>query len=79
MDKTANSIEAQILALPFNRRAELADQLLSSLESRDAAQAREVEAAWVKEADRRYQALISGEDIGLSHEEVFSDLCQDQP
>lgn len=74
MQKSTLSIESQALALPLVERVELVSRLLGSLEAREGADAREVESAWVEVASRRYQALVSGEDAGQSHDEVFAEL-----
>lgn len=74
MHKDTMKIESQALALPFVERAELVSRLLVSLEAREPVNAKEVENAWIEEANRRYQAMVSGEDPGLSHEEFFADL-----
>lgn len=74
MQKTTLSIESQALALPLVERAELVSRLLGSLETREGADAREVKRAWVEVANRRYQSLISGEDAGQTHDEVFAEL-----
>lgn len=74
MQKSTLSIESQVLALPLVERAELVSRLLGSLEAREGADVREVEGAWIEVANRRYQALISGEDPGQTHDEVFAEL-----
>ena len=74
MQKETTAVESQALGLPFVERAELANRLLKSLETRSPAGAADVEKAWIKAANRRYQALLSGEDPGLTHEQVFADL-----
>ena len=74
MHKATMTIESQALALPFLERAELVSRLLGSLEARAAANAKEVESAWIDEANRRYQALVSGADAGQMHDQVFADL-----
>ena len=74
MHKATMTVESQALALPIAQRAELASRLLESLQSRQSGDARDVEAAWIEAANRRYQALLSGEDPGLTHEQVFDEL-----
>lgn len=58
---TANQLEAEILKLPRPVRAHLATLLLESLDDVLEPEA-EVEAAWSKEADRRYAAFLKGEN-----------------
>lgn len=74
MQKSTLSIESQALALPLVERAELVSRLLGSLDARESANAREVEGEWVEVANRRYQELVSGEDPGQTHDEVFAEL-----
>lgn len=50
-------IEAAALQLPADKRAQLAERLLASLEKDD-----EILAAWVEEAERRADALERGEE-----------------
>jgi putative addiction module component (TIGR02574 family) len=78
MLKTTLAIESQALALPLGERAELVSRLLDSLEVRETANAKEVEGAWIEEANRRYQALVAGSDGGLTHNQVFDDLRVDR-
>ena len=54
---TMKDLESAALKLSVGRRAKLAATLLSSLDSDEPA---EIENAWIREADRRYQAYKSG-------------------
>lgn len=54
---TMKDIQSAALKLPVGRRAQLAATLLSSLDSDEPA---EIENAWIREADRRYQAYKRG-------------------
>lgn len=74
MQKATAIIESQALALPMLERAELVSRLLESLDVRQTGSARDVENAWIDEANRRYQELLRGDDPGLTHEQVFGDL-----
>lgn len=74
MQRAASIIESEALTLPLAERAELVTRLLKSLDVRDAGGAKDIEAAWIAEASRRYEALASGADAGLTHEEVFGEL-----
>jgi hypothetical protein len=51
--------------------------LLESIEERPNADPREVESAWLNEANRRYQDYLRGEEQAIPAEEVFSDLRTD--
>lgn len=51
--------------------------LLESIEERPDADPRQVEHAWLTEANRRYQAYLRGEEQAIPAEDVFSDLRTD--
>lgn len=71
----SDSLEAQLLRLPLNDRARLAELLLASLDA-DATSASvspaEVEAAWTAEAERRLADLRAGTVTGIPAAEVFA-------
>ncbi len=52
-----SEIKREVLALPLQDRAELAEYLLASL---DDLAGQENEALWIEEAERRYQAYLNG-------------------
>ena len=54
---TMKDLESAALKLSVGRRAKLAATLLSSLDSDEPA---EIENAWIRESDRRYQAYKGG-------------------
>ena len=60
-------IEAEILKLPSQERARLAEVLIASLDDED-----EIARAWAEEAERRYEELRSGVAEGIPAEEVFA-------
>ena len=62
------SLEREALALPVDERAQLARDLLASLESLSD---QELEALWLVEASARARQLESGEVQGIPAEEVF--------
>lgn len=63
MLSTGSSLINQVLSLPVAERAELADRLLQSLNSKIAP---EVEAAWAAEAEVRRDAVLSGKSPVIS-------------
>lgn len=69
MDK--EKIKALAMKLTAHERAELAEDLLSSLDPKEE---EEIEALWIKEAERRYEAYKRGEMSARSADEVFRDL-----
>jgi putative addiction module component (TIGR02574 family) len=73
MENTATFEEIADAArqLPSDEKAALAEMLLSQLGSGQFA-TKEIEAAWLEEADRRYQAYLRGEMSSSPSEEVFA-------
>ena len=69
MARELKDIAAEALELPLTARAELASQLLDSLEeiSED-----ESEKLWAEEAERRYEQYKAGELGSTPAEEVFA-------
>lgn len=71
----SDSLEAQLLRLPLDDRARLAELLLASLDA-DATNASispaEVEAAWEAESERRLAELRAGTVTGIPAAEVFA-------
>jgi putative addiction module component (TIGR02574 family) len=72
VDRNADAIANQLLALPVAERARLAQLLLASIEERDPRAA----AAWDEEIDRRAAALTSGTVAGIPAAEVFAAVEQ---
>jgi putative addiction module component (TIGR02574 family) len=64
-------IEQEALSLSRQERAFLADRLLSSL---DGDALTEVDAAWIAEAERRYQEYKKGKRPGLGMRDVFAEV-----
>ena len=77
MTTSAEAIETGALSLPKEARTRLVMHLLESIEERPNADPREVESAWLNEANRRYQDYLRGEEQAIPAEEVFSDLRTD--
>jgi putative addiction module component (TIGR02574 family) len=73
MENTATFEEIADAArqLPSDEKAALAEMLLNQLGS-DQFATKEIEAAWLEEADRRYQAYLRGEMSSSPSEEVFA-------
>lgn len=71
MSRNVKEIAAEALELPLTARAELASQLLDSLEdlSED-----ENETLWAEEAERRYAEYKAGRMEAVPAEEVFERL-----
>lgn len=54
----------EALMLPSSERAEVAAELLASLDEPDADDAEAVRAAWADELELRARRALSGEDVG---------------
>jgi putative addiction module component (TIGR02574 family) len=69
MATRAQEVLRDALALPVHDRADVAAQLLASLDDADA-DAAEVEAAWAAEIERRARRVLAGESQGISWTDV---------
>jgi putative addiction module component (TIGR02574 family) len=70
MSNLLKKIQNDVLALSGQERAFLADRLLSSLGDDVLT---DVDAAWIEEAERRYQEYKCGKRRGASAEDVFAE------
>jgi len=70
MSNLLKKIEHEALMLSVQERAFLADRLLSSL---DEDTLTDIDAAWIAEAERRYQEYKEGKRPGVAAQEVFSE------
>jgi putative addiction module component (TIGR02574 family) len=77
MTTSAEAIETEALSLPIEDRTRLVVHLLESIEERPDVDFRQVEHAWLTEANRRYQAYLRGEEQAIPAEDVLSDLRTD--
>jgi len=68
MASSSRQLEAQVLKLPPEERARLAERLISSLDEEVDAEA---EAAWISEGERRLDELKSGKVKGRAAAGVF--------
>jgi putative addiction module component (TIGR02574 family) len=64
MTQRARALLHEALALPLEDRANVAAELLASLEETPAEDASVVEAAWASEIERRAMRVLSGESTG---------------
>jgi len=60
----------EVLNLPLEERADVAAELLASLESVPTAEAEEIEREWGAEVKRRARRVMAGESSGVPWEEV---------
>lgn len=71
MSRNSQQLTDEAMALPPEERASLAEKLLESLDEEDQER---IDAAWVAEAQRRIQALDSGQMGTVPADEVFRRL-----
>ena len=70
MASHAQKLLREALALPITERADVAAELLASLDSVEGENLAEVEAAWAAEIERRARRVLAGESSGTSWEDV---------
>ena len=70
MTSRAQDLLREALALPVSDRADVAAELLASLDDAPAEDQAEVEAAWAAEIERRARRVMSGESAGEPWEDV---------
>ena len=70
MSPRAQELLLEALALPLDERADVAAQLLASLDDAAADDPTEVEAAWAAEIERRARRVIAGEAAGVAWADV---------
>ena len=70
MSPRAQELLREAMALPVNERADLAAELLASLDDATAEDPAEVEGAWAAEIERRARRVMTGETAGIPWEDV---------
>jgi putative addiction module component (TIGR02574 family) len=70
MTSKAQGVLRDALALPADERANVAAELLASLDEDTVEDPTEVEAAWADEIERRARRVISGQSEGVPWDEV---------
>jgi putative addiction module component (TIGR02574 family) len=70
MSPRAQELLREVLALPLDERADVAAQLLASLDDAAAEDPAEVEAAWAAEIERRARRVMAGETTGIPWDDV---------
>lgn len=70
MTSRAQDVLREALALPLDERADVAAELLASLEDAAADRPADVEAAWVAEIERRARRALADESGGLAWDDV---------
>lgn len=70
MTSRAQALLREALTLPDDERADVAAELLASLDDTPAEDPVDVEAAWAREIERRARRVMSGESAGESWTDV---------
>ena len=70
MSSRAQELLREALTLPIEERADVAAELLASLDEAPPDDPAEVEAAWAREIERRARRVMSGESAGEVWEDV---------
>ena len=70
MPSRAQQLLQDALALPLDERADVAAELLASLDEAKAEHPADVEAAWAGEIERRARRVMAGESAGVPWEDV---------
>ena len=70
MTSRAQELLREALMLPIADRADVAAELLASLDAAETENPAEVEAAWAAEIERRARRVIAGGSAGIAWEEV---------
>jgi putative addiction module component (TIGR02574 family) len=76
MTSRAQALLREALALPTEERADVAAELLASLEDAAPDNPADVEAAWAREIERRARRVMSGESTGEPWEDVRARILQ---
>jgi putative addiction module component (TIGR02574 family) len=69
MTDRAQALLREALALPVEERADVAAELLASLDGADSDVA-DVEAAWAAEIEKRARRVLTGDSLGIPWEDV---------
>ena len=77
MTSRTQELLREALALPAAERAEVAAELLASLEDPTPTDETAVEAAWAREIERRARRVIAGDSAGESWEDVRQRVARD--
>lgn len=70
MTPRAQEVLREALELPVNERADVAAELLASLDAAEGENPAEVEGAWAAEIEKRARRVLAGESEGIPWEDV---------
>ena len=70
MSDRAQTLLREALALSLDERADVAAELLASLDETTSEDSAAVQAAWASEIERRARRVLTGESVGEAWEDV---------
>ena len=70
MTSRAQELLREALTLPIGERADVAAELLASLDAAETENPAEVEAAWASEIERRARRVMAGESTGIPWSDI---------
>ncbi|MEQ1729199.1 MAG: addiction module protein [Vicinamibacterales bacterium] len=70
MTSRAQELLREALSLPIDERADVAAELLASLDAVGSEDVARVESAWAAEIERRARRVMAGESAGIPWEDV---------
>ena len=70
MISRAQELLREALSLPVDERADVAAELLASMDDVGSEDVARVEAAWAAEIERRARRVMAGESVGIPWEDV---------
>lgn len=70
MTSRAQDVLREALTLPLGERADVAAELLASLDDAEAEHPKDVSAAWAAEIERRARRVMAGESAGIPWDDV---------
>jgi putative addiction module component (TIGR02574 family) len=79
MTERSQALLREALKLPSEERADVAAELLASLDEPEAEDAAAVQAAWATEIERRARRVLAGESAGEPWENVRDRISRSLP
>ena len=76
MTDRAQDLLREALTLPIDQRADVAAELLASLDEPSTMDAKAVQAAWASEIERRARRVMAGESAGEHWEHVRASVAR---
>jgi len=76
MSDRAQTLLREVLTLPLDERADVAAEILASLDDAASEEPAAVQAAWATEIERRARRVLAGESTGEPWEDVRERIVQ---